>query len=118
MWSPGLLGKMYGPEAEEGVWRIRRNEELRELCKAPDLVADIKVKRLKWLGHVIRMDQELLKIFESKPEGRRNVGRPRLRWQDDVENDLRVMRVKRWRKKTQNRKEWASVIKEAKVLTG
>jgi hypothetical protein len=35
----------------------------------------------------------------------------------DVENDLRVMKIKRWRKKAQNREEWASVIREAKVLT-
>jgi hypothetical protein len=41
-----------------------------------------------------------------------------LRWLDDVENDLRVVKVKRWRKKAQNREEWASVIKEAKVLKG
>jgi hypothetical protein len=37
----------------------------------------------------------LLKIFESKPEGRRKVGRPRLRWLDNVENGLRVMKIKR-----------------------
>jgi hypothetical protein len=102
------------------VWRIRRNEELRELYKAPDLVVDIKMKRLEWLGHVIRMDQRraVKKIFDSKPEERIKVGRPRLRWLDDVENDLRVMKIKRWRKNAQNRKEWASVIKEAKVLKG
>jgi hypothetical protein len=41
-----------------------------------------------------------------------------LRWLDDVENDSRVMKVKRWRKKDQNREECASVIKEAKVLEG
>jgi hypothetical protein len=35
-----------------------------------------------------------------------------------VENDLRVMKIKRWRKKAKNREEWASVIKEAKVLRG
>jgi plasmid maintenance system killer protein len=57
-------------------------------------------------------------ILESKPEGRRKVGRPRLRWLDDAENDLRVMKVKRWRKKAQNREEWVSVIKEAKILKG
>jgi hypothetical protein len=58
------------------------------------------------------------KIFDSKPEGRRKVGRPRLRWLDDVKNDVRVMKIKKWRKKAQNREEWASVIKEAKVLKG
>jgi hypothetical protein len=57
-------------------------------------------------------------VDRSKPERRRKVGRPRLRWLNDVENDLRVMKVKRWRKKAQNREEWVSVIKEAKVLKG
>jgi hypothetical protein len=66
------------------------------------------------------MDQRrfVKKIFDSKPEGRRKVGRPKLRWLDDMENDLRVMKVKSWRKRAQNREEWASVIKEAKVLRG
>jgi hypothetical protein len=67
------------------------------------------------------MDQRRVvkKIFDSKPEGRRQVGRPRLRWLDDVENDLRVMKIKRWReKKAQNREEWTSVTKKAKVLKG
>jgi hypothetical protein len=47
------------------------------------------------------MDQRRVvkKIFDRKPEGRRKVSRPRLRWLDDVENYLRVMKVKRWTKK-------------------
>jgi hypothetical protein len=93
---------------------------LREPDKAPDLGVDIYRKRLEWLGHVTRMDQRRVvkKIYDSKPEGRRKVGRPKLRWLDDVENNLRVMKIKRWRKKAQNREEWASVIKEANVLKG
>jgi hypothetical protein len=102
------------------VWGIRRNEELKELYKAPDLVADIERKQLEWLGHVTRIDQRKIvkKMFESTSEGRRKVGRPRLRWLDDVENDLRVIKVRRWRKKAQNREELAPVIKKAKVLKG
>jgi hypothetical protein len=72
MWERKLLRKVYGPVTEQGVWRIRRNEELRELYKAPVLVADIKRKRLEWLRHELEsIKEELLKILESKPEGRR-----------------------------------------------
>jgi hypothetical protein len=55
------------------------------------------------------------KIFEEKLEGRRGRGRPRLRWINVVEEDLRMLGVKRWRKKALYREEWAFVIKEAKV---
>jgi hypothetical protein len=48
-------------------------------------------------------------------EGRRGRGRPRLRWLTDVEDDLRMLGVKRWRRKALEREEWALVIKEAKV---
>jgi hypothetical protein len=48
-------------------------------------------------------------------EGRRGRGRPRLRWINDLEDDLRKLGVKRWRTKTLNREEWASIIMEAKV---
>jgi hypothetical protein len=57
MWERKMLRKMYGPVTEQGVWGIRRNEELRELYKALDLAADINRKQLEWLGHVIGMDQ-------------------------------------------------------------
>jgi hypothetical protein len=56
---------------------------------------------LEWLGHVIRIKEvrSVKKIFEGKLEGRRGRGRARLRWIDDVEDDLRKLGVKRWRVK-------------------
>jgi len=54
------------------------------------------------------------KIFEEKLEGKRGRGRPRLRWINDVEDDLRRLGVKRWRKKALDREEWASIIRVAK----
>ena len=38
-------------------WRIRSDQELRELCKDVDKVADIKKKRFQWTGHGVRMDK-------------------------------------------------------------
>jgi hypothetical protein len=58
------------------------------------LVTEIKKARLRWLGHVERMseDRVIRKLYMSKPEGR-SVGRPNMRWLDDVEEDLRMMRI-------------------------
>jgi hypothetical protein len=80
-------------------------------------VTVIKIRRLEWIGNVIRMNEtrSLTKIFEGKLEGRKGRGRPRLRWMDDVEDDLRKLGVKRWRAKALDRQEWASIIREAKA---
>ena len=58
------------------------------------------------------------KIYESKPEGRRRIGRPRLRWLKDVEKDLQEMKFKQWRQMVVDKQEWAFLIKEVKALRG
>jgi hypothetical protein len=57
--------------------------------------------RFEWLEHMIRVDQTRVgkQIVESKAEGRRKVGGPRLRWLEDAQNDLWELKVKRWRPK-------------------
>ena len=64
----------------------------------------LKSKRISWLGHVIRMEENRIekKLFNGKPGGRRRIGRPRLRWLDDAEEDLRKMKVRRWRTKAKD----------------
>jgi hypothetical protein len=98
-------------------WTIKTNVELMTKYKAPYIVNVIKIRRLEWLGHVVRMNETryVKKSFEGKLVGRRGRGRPRLRWINDVEDDLRKLSVKRWRRKALEREEWASVIKEAKA---
>jgi hypothetical protein len=63
-------------------------------------------------------DRVIKKLYMSKPEGRRSVGRPKMRWLDDVEEDLRMMTIGGWRGKAWRRDEWRPVLREVKVLQG
>jgi hypothetical protein len=58
------------------------------------------------------------KIFEGKPQGRRRIGRPKLRWLHGVEKDLWDIKVKRWQQKRMDREDRVSVIKELKAFRG
>ena len=93
-WGMKIL-RIHGPVVQQGIWRIRTDQESRELYKDLDIVADIKRKSLEWIGHVVRMDHGKTdkKIFGSKPEGSRSSGRPRLRWLEDAEKALRETKV-------------------------
>jgi hypothetical protein len=119
-WERKVLRKIYGPVYDNGLWRIRTNKELMSLYQEFDTVADIKKARLRWLGHVERMsdDRVIKKLYMSNPEGRRSVGRLKMRWLDDVEEDLRKIRISGWRGKARRRDEWKSVLREVKVLQG
>jgi hypothetical protein len=79
-----ILRRIYGPICEEATWRSRYNEELYRLHDEADLVTAIKITRLRWAGHIIRMQDHppWKTITLDKPEGRRPVGRPDLRWMD------------------------------------
>jgi predicted site-specific integrase-resolvase len=63
------------------MWRIGTDWELRELCKDVDIVAGIKMKRLEWIRHVVRMVQgkTVKKISVTKPERSGRRGTPGLR---------------------------------------
>jgi hypothetical protein len=116
-WERKILRKIYGPTKENGQWRIKTKAELITKYKSKDIVTVIKIRRLEWLGHVIRMNEtgSVKKILEGKLEGRRGRGQPRLRWINDVEDDLRKLSVKQWRMKALDREEWASIVMEAKA---
>ena len=53
-----ILQRIYGPTQEGGCWRPRWNSELFSLYKEPNIVEDIKIRRLGWAGHIIRMEEE------------------------------------------------------------
>jgi hypothetical protein len=83
---------------------------LYELLKGPDIVKYIKFKRLRWAGHVVRMDNSRIpvkKVLDGKFHGGRRVGRPRLRWEDNISRDsLLLLNIRGWRRLTGGRDIW------------
>jgi hypothetical protein len=93
------------------VWRIRYNEEINTLLKGEDIVRFIKSQRIRWLGHVERMEDNAMPKRMLK-------GRSRRRWLDDVESDFKKMEVKGWKEKMTDREQWRLVVEEAKAHPG
>ena len=69
---------------ENGKWRRLHNEELHSLYRSPNIVRVIKSRRMRWAGHVAKMEEgrSAFKILTGKPKGKRPLGRPRRRWEE------------------------------------
>jgi hypothetical protein len=88
------------------------------LCKDIDIVNDVKLRRLQWARHVIRMPEERIprKVMMGKMEGLRPIGRPRKRWMDGVRTDAKgLLKVKNWKAQALDRNEWRHIIGKAKA---
>jgi hypothetical protein len=103
-----ILRRIYGPHCKGATWRSRYNEELYRLYNEIGLVTAIRISRLRWAGHIVRMEDNLpcKKITLDKLEGRRRVGRPNLRWMDGVMRDAERLGVRNWRSKAKDRVGW------------
>ena len=78
-----ILRKIFGPVNIDSVWRIRNDMYIDKLIEGADIVRFIKAQRIKWLGHIQRMNQARPtgKLLVWKTMGTRPVGRPRQRWE-------------------------------------
>jgi hypothetical protein len=63
-------------------------------------------------------DRTLKKIFNTKPDGVRSVGRPKLRWEDGVDQDIRILGVKNLKEVKIKKNEWAKLLKKARAHQG
>jgi hypothetical protein len=84
-------------------------------------VEDIKIRRLEWAGHIIRMEEERIpkKVLNGNFHTTRPVGRPRTRWADVVQRDaLQLLGIREWMRRAANRDEWRCLMVEAKAQRG
>jgi hypothetical protein len=88
-----LLRRIFGPKRDEeaGGWRKLHNEELHKLYSSPHIITMIKARRMRWAGHVARMETKMnaYRILVGKQEGKSPLGRPRSRWVNNKKMDLR-----------------------------
>ena len=111
-----ICGPVYDNRA--GAWRRKFNRELQDELELAPVTSFISGQRIQWLGHVMRRNEEetVRTVLEWKPTGKRPRGRPRKRWLDTVEEDLKKIGVQEWRTIVHNREEWRKIVMAAKTL--
>jgi len=111
--------KICGPNIDDnmGNWHRRYNKELYDLLKLAPVTSFIKGQWIQWLGRIMRRgENEAVRVaLEWKPKGKIPRGRPRKRWIDVVEEDLKTLGVEDWRGIIQDR--WRSVVMAANQST-
>ena len=111
-----VLRRIFEPKRDEvtGEWRKLHNEDLNNLYSSPNILRVIKSRRMRWAGHVARMGEGrgVYRVLVGKPEGRRPLGRPRRRWEDNVRMDLREVGCGcvNWMELAQDRDRWRALV--------
>jgi hypothetical protein len=97
-----------------GGWRKLHNDELHNLYSLPSIIRIIKLRRMRWAGHVARMREKsnVCRLLVGKTEGKRPLGRPRLRWIDNIKMDLSEIElsVVDWIGLAQDRYRWKALV--------
>ncbi|KAJ4447560.1 hypothetical protein ANN_09567 [Periplaneta americana] len=117
-----VLRKIFGAKKDEvtGEWRKLQNAELHALYSSPDIIRNIKSRRLRWAGHVACMGESrnAYRVLVGRPEGKRPLGRPRRRWEDNIKMDLREVGYddREWINIAQDRDRWRAYVRVAMNL--
>jgi hypothetical protein len=109
-----ILRKIFGPtKGDNGNWRIKTNIEMDN-----NVINYVKARRLSWFGHINRLPETSIvkKIYEWKPFTGRPVGRPKSRWEDDLRNELKKMKIIKWTGQVQDSLKWNGIVEKAKTL--
>jgi hypothetical protein len=84
------------------------------VASSPNIIREIKSRRMRWAGHVERMGEGrgAYRILVGRPEGRRPLARPRRRWEDNIKIDLQEVGLggMDWIDMAQNRDRWQALV--------
>jgi len=110
-----VLKRVFGSKRDEVTreWRKLHNEERRDLYSLPNIVRVVKSRRIRWAGHVALMGdgRGVHRVLVGKPEGKRPLGRPRHRWEDNIKMDLwEVGGGGDWMELAQDRDRWWALV--------
>jgi hypothetical protein len=110
-----VLRRIFGPKREEdGSWRKLHNDELHSLYSSPNNVKVIKSRRMRWAGHVARMGKGrgVYRVLVGRPEGKRRLGRPRRRWEENIKPDFREIGIDgaNWIRVARDRVPWRPFV--------
>jgi hypothetical protein len=113
-----IFRKIFGPNKENGIWRIKTNQELDELIKRKNTINFIRAQRLSWLGHIERIQgtRMVKAIYCWNPISRRPIGRTKTRSMDDVRKDIQKLKVPNWKTLAQDRRRWKELVEKTKPL--
>jgi hypothetical protein len=106
---------IFGTKTEEdGSWRKLHDDELHSLYSSPNIVRLIKSRRMRWAEHVARMGERrgVCRVFVGRTEGKRPLGRPRRRWENNIKMDLgeTVIDVANWIQLAQDSVQWRACV--------
>ena len=104
-----VLRNVFGPTKErDGACRIKTNDELDELIRHKNIINHVKAQQLSWFGHLHRMPEErtVKKVCKWKPLSIRPQGRPKNRWEGDIRNGMKKLKIQNWISCIQDRNTW------------
>ena len=116
MFENRVLRRVFGPKRNEVTreWRKLHNEELSDMYSLPNIVRMVKSRRMRWVGHVACMGEGrgVHRVLVGRPEGKRPLGRPRCRWEDNIKMVLQEVGgdCGDWMELAQDRDRWRALV--------